>query len=157
MSVTITTSAADRFVCALVDNLAKREGLAGVDIISAFNPDARNETIQFVECEFEQEWGSIGNLRREEKFTWHGFVACVKPGGGEDVIRATRARVFALFAELEAELRRDPRVGDASDVKTANRAAQIMEGSLVQRAVPDADRACQLTFSVKAQGTLPTT
>lgn len=156
MTVTIATSAADRFVCALADNLAKREGLGGVLITTAWmGPENKVEAIEFLECEWDQEWGFLGNFRREERFTWHGIITSVMAGAGEDTVRAARARCYQILAEIEAELRRDPRVPDENDVQTANRAAQLESGLVAQGVTPDG-RGCVLTFAVKAAGTLPT-
>lgn len=156
MSVTITTSPVDRFVNTLVDNLRAREGLVGVLITTAWmGPESKNEAIEFMEAEEEQEWGQLGNRRRETTFTWHGFVGCTRPGSGDDTARLARARVYALFAELEAELRDDPMVHDETGAMTADRVAQVLSGNLIQGVDPDG-RWCQLTFAVRAKATLPT-
>lgn len=94
---------------ALADALAARAGLDSVQVATApLGKDTAREAIVLADGRASQEWGSIGAKSRDEELTIAGLVWVTRPGAGETVIRETRARAFALLAEIETHLREDP-------------------------------------------------
>ena len=67
------------------------------------------EMVELFGTDETQQWGALGNRRRTETYTVRGMVgAILESGAGEDVADAARARVYAILAELEDQLRTDP-------------------------------------------------
>lgn len=130
---------------ALADGLGDWPGLAGVQISSGYLGDeTAKESIQLTgPDDIGQEWAALGRKSKDETITLEGFAWTVQPGAGETAIRAARARVIALAAEVELFLKSDPSLGGV--VKwSAFKAAGLREG-----AHPDG-RSAQLTFTVEA-------
>src|SRR5487761_2653762 len=111
--MTTTTSQLHLVKNAIVDGLAMRAGLAGVQVASAYlGKDTKAESIQIgVGDELNQSWSQIGNRERQEDMIIRGIVWVMKPGADEAVIRTTRARAVALMAEIEDFFRVDPSIG----------------------------------------------
>ena len=143
------TSKVDAFVNALADALGERAGLAGVKIFTS--PDSaaldRSDCIQFIDAEMEQEWGMLGNRRREEMFTWHAAILCSKGGKTDAVARALRARCFEILGEIEDCLRVDPTVGSVVKV------SQLKNGRLEQGANSE-QLTCDFVFDIEVKASL---
>ncbi len=76
---------------------------------------AAKESIQLTDVTpATQEWGLIGNRRRNEEYTLNGLIWVLKAGKNETVIRAVRARAFELLAEVEDFLRVDPTIASTT-------------------------------------------
>ncbi len=110
----MSSSSVEAFLVALKALLVARTGLAGVGVFTAHpGDDLPPEALYVDRITTEQEWAAIGRQRREETVT--AFVIChvAKPGAGEDIATAARARVRELKAELEDALRADPGVSES--------------------------------------------
>jgi hypothetical protein len=76
---------------------------------------AAKESIQLTDVTpATQEWGLIGNRRRNEEYTLNGLIWVLKAGKNETVIRLARARAFELLAEVEDFLRLDPTIASTT-------------------------------------------
>ena len=147
--MTTTTSQLHVVKNAIVDGLAMRAGLAGVQVASAYlGKDTKAESIQIgVGDELNQSWSQIGNRERQEDMIIRGIVWVMKPGADEAVIRTTRARAVALMAEIEDFLRVDPSIGGLVKV------SEIVPKSCTEHANPDG-RMCQVDFDVHTMNRL---
>src|SRR6185436_2449320 len=138
--MTTETSKVHAFLNALVDGLNARPALIEktVQVASAWlgGDTDRNESIQFSDAEMSQEWGLLGNKRREETFTVAGSIGVHRAGKNEPVIREVRERVLVLLGEVEDFLRVDPSVGNVVKV------CQLKDGRMDQGAT-DEGRWCQ--------------
>lgn len=102
---------------ALADALEARAGLSGVLVTTGFVSDiGAQDSIQIYEADGEQSWGALGNKRREEEWELGGEIIAQRAGKGEDVIRETEVRAFAILAEMEAELRKNTSVATIADL-----------------------------------------
>lgn len=142
-----TTTRIDALKIALADALAARPALSGVQVGSAFLGDqSLRESIQLAgPDDITQEYAALGRspLAVDETLSLGGFVFVIRPGAGEDTIRAVRARAVALASEVEGTIRADPSLGAV--VKWARfRASGMREG-----AHPDG-RACLFDFTIEA-------
>lgn len=148
--MTTTTSGADAWMCAFADALTARAALSGVLITTGYVSDVgRQDAIQIGDTvEGDQEWGTLGNMRRREDFTVAGIIWVQRAGKGETVIRTVRARAFALLAEIEDELRVRPTV--TATVKLSS----ITHYNLDQGANSDG-RWAQMDFELKNWKDLP--
>jgi hypothetical protein len=113
---TVTTKAG-QVEDALVAQLQARVGLAGVqvDIGPLGDSSARGEWIQFGVGESAalsgaQEWGSLGNKRKDERVSITGRVFVASSGTGTNRLRDARDRALELMAEVEEQLRDDPKI-----------------------------------------------
>lgn len=89
------------------------------------------ELVGTVGTEATQQWGALGNRRKVETYTVHGFIGALVAGAGEDVADSARSRVYAILAEVEDYLRTDPRVNATvmrSQLASANLLQDIEEG-----------------------------
>lgn len=85
--------------------LSERPGLAGVTLRSGpFDASGVTEVLQLNEVIFEDDQVAHGPEHREYDFRVNGIIECLKPGAGEAVISAARARAFALMDEVESAL-----------------------------------------------------
>lgn len=108
MSGTVTTSKAAEFEDALIAQLQARPGLAGVQVdIGPLGDDSEAEHIQSVQVDSEEEWGALGNRRKEELIALTLAVQGEAPGAGAEAIREARDRCHTLIAEVAAQLRED--------------------------------------------------
>ncbi|MGN6811855.1 MAG: hypothetical protein ACTHMP_13370, partial [Thermomicrobiales bacterium] len=91
------------------------------------------EMVEFVGTmspEATQQWGALGNRRKTETYTVHAFIGALVPGAGEDVADQARDRAYAILAEIEDQLRIDPRVNGTvyrSQLASANLLQEIAE------------------------------
>lgn len=66
------------------------------------------EAVEFFGTDDTQAWGALGNRRRTETYTVRGLIGAVRPGAtdaAEASADAARARVYAILAEVEDDLR----------------------------------------------------
>ena len=148
--MTTTTSGVHAWLNAFADALGQRGALADVLITTGFVSDVgRRDAIQIGDSiEGEQEWGLIGNRRRDEKFRIGGIIWVQTAGKGEQVIRDARERAFVLLAEIEDELRLRPTVG------ATNKLSAITKYDVDQGATSDG-RWVQIDFEVSNWKLLP--
>lgn len=145
------TSMVHRVKCTLADGLSLRAALQGVQVTTAYvgKNTARLETIQLLDADGEQEWGALGNRRREERFNLEGVVQVQRPGQGEETSRATRGRAVELFAELEAYLGERPDLGALGP----SLVAQVSNWEMREGATPDG-RYCVIAFVIAVRCSL---
>lgn len=150
-----TTSKLDAAINWLADTLADRAGLAGVQIATGWlGADTSGvETIQILDGLARQQWGGIGRLSREEELEIRLVIFVRKPGGADSVIRATRARAFALLAEIEDAIRATAAAVSFGGIV---RKAQVTDIELEQGA-NSADRWAQLNVTIEADKRLIST
>jgi hypothetical protein len=150
-----TSSTINDFLNELQTRLCARDGLQGVEVLSAPIPfdQAAVESIQFSEVTDNQEPGTLGNRTRDESYTVTGFTWVAKYGAGEETIRQSRDRVFALLAEIEHELVNDFTVGRTVQW------ARVSTIDLYQGITPDGGRAARVEFTLAVQARIkrPTT
>lgn len=143
-----TTSKLATAINYLADALAARPGLAGVQVASGWlgADTSGTESIQITDGRSAQAWAALGRQSREETLTITVAIWVRRAGGGEAVIRETRARAFALLAELEDQLR-----GSTAGISLggAARSSQITGIDLNQGANPG-DRWCQIDATIEA-------
>lgn len=107
------TSSVPAYLATLRDRLNTRFAAAsGLTTVEAFAaPPGDPYPLEAVELYgvplHTQAWAAIGNRRRSESYTVEGVIGCVKPGAGEAVADAARARAYAILAIVEDELRVD--------------------------------------------------
>lgn len=89
---------------AIVDRLGGRDELAGVVVAGGPSAERAPEGIELWNADDEQETRTTGR-RKTSTVTIEGQAWAIRAGGGEAVVRAARARVFALTAEIEKMLR----------------------------------------------------
>lgn len=147
-----TTSGMHIWLVAMAAALAARANIVTWDVLVTTgwvsDIDRRDTLILGDPIEGEQEWGLLGNLRRDERFTVGGTILVQRAGKGESVIQATRERAVNILAELEDELRVRPTVGATVKV------AALTRYSIDQGADSDG-RWCQLEFEVSNWRDLP--
>lgn len=149
----VVTSMVADFMDTLADGLALREGLDGVGVMTgelsgANKPPREGILLAGVET-MGQEWESIGDMDREERFSIGWSIWAIKPGSGESVIRATRRRAFALLAEVETHLRENP------DLNFLIRVAEV-KPTLMWQDAHDSGRVCQIEGVIDVTADLPT-
>lgn len=110
-----TTSTVPAYLAALRDALnarfAANPTFAEVKAFAAPSGDdpLPLEMVELFGTDETQAWGALGNRRKTETYTVRGMVgAILESGAGEDVADAARARVYAILAELEDQVRTDP-------------------------------------------------
>ena len=109
-----TTSTVPAYLAALRDALNTRFAasptFASVKAYAAPAGDPLPlEMVELFGTDETQQWGALGNRRKTETYTVRGMIgAILESGAGEDVADAARARVYAILAELEDQLRTDP-------------------------------------------------
>jgi hypothetical protein len=131
-------------LCELRDRLAADPRLARVTIVTgAVDPDSAGpESIQFTEIEETAEWRQVGPLALEATATVTGFIWVVRPGGGEEAIRAARARADELRAVVLETLLADPTIGRTVE------SARVSGATYDQGVTGDGQRACRVTFRI---------
>lgn len=100
----VQTSAVPGIMDAIVDRLRGRDELVGVEVSGGPSADRGEEGIELWNADDEQEVRTTGR-RKTSTVTIQGQAWAIRAGGGEDVVRATRARTFALTGEIEKMLR----------------------------------------------------
>ena len=90
---------------AIIDVLSGAEDLASVTIRSGpFDATGVTEVLQLNEIIFEDDQATMGPANRDYDFRVNGVIECTKPGAGETVISAARARAFAIMDIVESTL-----------------------------------------------------
>lgn len=112
------------------------------------------ESIQLFGTSLNQQWGLLGNRRREEQYTVRGGIFVKRRGAGEDIADVVRDRVGELLAEVEDELRTTPNVGIASPRVIAEFSAS---GSEIDQGAEDDGRWCAIDFSIAVKASLTST
>lgn len=156
------TSRAAAIEDALIEQLQARPGLAGVqvEIGPLGDQEARNEWIQIGTAvagpglSSSQEWGALGNRRRDEAGTIHGGIFVQKAGAGPAVIRACRDRAWELLAEVEAQLREDPKITGLANHPPH---AQLTASEETRGMTPNNARYSVIEFTIEYSATLPRT
>lgn len=145
-----TTSSIPDVLDTLQTALSARSGLVGVQVVSGPLPagDTQPESIQLDGTDGFVEWGSFGNLRRQEEYEIIGLVYIEKPGAGEDVIRSARDRAFEILGEIESYLTANHKLGG---IVAASRISSI---AFDQGASPSGARVARITFTVEIRNTL---
>jgi hypothetical protein len=97
---------------------AEMAATSGYETVEVFSGDMGGETpreavLFFGTEDASQEWSTIGNLRKGERFTIDYAIWIVKPGAGETVIREARDRAVDIMAVIETYLRKSTVHGDA--------------------------------------------
>lgn len=153
----VTTSKVADIEDALITQLQAREGLEGVqvDIGPLGDQSARGEYIQLGVgigggVSVQQVWGALGNRRRDETGTIRGEIYVERPGAGAAVIRAARDRAWELLAEVEAQLREDPKINNLARVAA-------MQASEETRGIGPGNRQSVIQFTIEYEATLPRT
>jgi hypothetical protein len=96
----------------LTAQLEAREGLADVNILSAYLDDTqRRDALMLIDVEADQEWGALGNRRIDEDYVIRGAIWIYRRGSDDKVaMKAARDRAYAVFGELVEQVRGDPRI-----------------------------------------------
>lgn len=146
-----TTSGVHAWLNALADALEARPAIDDQVLVTTgyvADVDGRDAITLADSIDGEQEWGLLGNRRRDEKFTMGGVIWVKRAGKGEAVIRTVRERAWALLAEVEDELRVRP------DVTGTVKVAAITRYTLDQGPTSDG-RWCQIDFEIRNWKDLP--
>jgi hypothetical protein len=147
-----TTSGISAWINAFADAMAVRANIVSwnVQVVTGFVSDTdRRDSLQIGDIiEGEQEWGVIGNRRRDEKFRVNSIIWVNRPGKGDAVIRAARTRAFEILAEVEDELRL------RATVTATVKVAALTRYTVEQGASTDG-RWCQVDFEVSNWKDLP--
>lgn len=107
-----TTSTVPAYMVALRDRLNARfaatAGMAKVQVFAAPAGDPYPlEMVEFFSVpSHTQAWAALGNRRRSESYTIEGVIGSIAPGAGEVIADRVRARVYAILAIVEDELRK---------------------------------------------------
>lgn len=146
------TSSAPAAMDAFVEGMLARENVATwkLQVSSGYlgEDSSQKESIQLTHVSnANQEWGALGNRRREEEYTIHGFAWALAAGKNEPAIKAARDRAFELLAEVEDFLRLDPTIGNT--VKVAHLTAFPFD----QNANVNG-RYCQIDFEITCEKSL---
>ena len=137
---------------AFVAGMLARELIATdrVQVASGYlgEDSSQKESIQLTGAgSADQEWGALGNRRREETYVLQGLIWALAPGKNEKAIKAARDRAFELLAEVEDFLRTDPTIDNT--VKVSHLTAYPFEqGANVN------GRYCQIDFEITCEKSL---
>lgn len=132
------------FKTALREGLAALPALAEVQVTSAdMGKDTAREAIALLDGELTQEWAALGRGGKNETVEFDMGILIIKPGAGEAVIQAARARAFELLGIVESYLLGDPSVG------ATTRASALFTGRVTEGAGPQG-RVCGLMCRVTA-------
>lgn len=152
--MTTTTSALPDLLDALQDALASRPGLADVAVLSgpADADDLGKEYVTLAllnpPVALPQRYAGMNVQYKKEDLRIRCECRANQPGKGEDNLRLARRRVFAIFGEVEDELRTNPTLGlPAVDV------AQV-EDAEFQQGADDQGRIAVIEFSIIATTSL---
>jgi hypothetical protein len=138
--VATTTITAMR--AALIASLRDRPGLAGVQIGYGMPPGAlQREHILFGMVDAQQEYRALGTARKFEDYAATVFISVMREGTDQ---QATDERALSLLAEVEAELRADPTVGNT--VLTAEVSRYRMEPM-----ASDTTREARITLDIQTR------
>lgn len=149
-STTRIADAKDALCDMLLALTGSGEALEGVLIRSASDPKVQiHESIELMGEDFiDQEWAAIGRLARDESLTLTGRVYVRRPGTGESVIRATRARAVALVNAIE-----DAITGTGGDPTLGGtvKAARCQPVELFEGVSGQSDRVAMVRFEILTQ------
>ncbi|MGE4338200.1 MAG: hypothetical protein AB7E55_19810 [Pigmentiphaga sp.] len=144
-----TTSTIPAFMDALRSQLLAREGLAGVEVFTGpMGEDTPREAIVLFGTDASQEWGAIGNRRRDESYTVEAATWVKRPGAGEAAIKEARDRAFELIGEVENQLRTDPKA-NGTILKGA------VSGMVLLQGIDMDGRWAQVAFTIACDALLP--
>lgn len=131
-------------LCNLVDLLRADSRFAGVSVFSgAVDPDhAGPESVQITGIEETMEWRALGPGMLEAQATAPAMVWVTRPGGGEEAIRAARARADELRWALMDVLFSNITLGGVLH------SAYVSGASYDQGIAADGMRACRVTFQI---------
>lgn len=105
---------APAFLDALKAQLEAREGLSKVGIYTSPQNEEVTQSIEFgYRITGTQGWAALGQRARNDDYTVTGIIWIAQDGAGESAAKEARDRVYALFAELEAELSAGPWVDES--------------------------------------------
>lgn len=105
----MATTTVPAFLDALKAQLEARLALADVGIYTSPQNEEVTQSIEFgYRVNGTQGWAALGQRARNDDYTITGIIWIAKDGAGEAVAKEARDRVYALFAELEAQLRTAP-------------------------------------------------
>lgn len=123
------------------------EGVA-VRSAAALKADASTrEALELWETEADEDWRTLGNRRREEKYRISGAIYAIRQGNTETVIRAVRGRALAILNELKDALSDDVTIGGAVRVAALVR-------SQVKQDFTDNGRWCLIEFWIECEAHL---
>lgn len=142
-----TTWSMPEYLDNLVANLKARPGLDGVQLWSApiAEDELELEAIAFIDINSDEESAALGDARREEEYIIEGVIEVNIAGMGDDVAKEARDRAVELMAEIESEIRSDPRQGLAPSVV---RRSEVITINLRQR-VREKYRRCLVEFDIQ--------
>lgn len=131
--------------------LAARPALEdGVTILSGpsqLSDVKTRDLIELVKTRADENWRTLGRLRKEEKYEIEGAVYTTMAGAGETVIETVRARATALLDELKDTLADDPSIGGTVRVATLARSEMFQTFN-------DKGRGCGYEFWVSVEAHL---
>ena len=135
-------STAPAFKAAFVTALAARSGLSGVLVsYGAPLPNPPREHVTLGDLSGEQEFASLGAMRKYETFTLDVYVSVVREGSQQ---QACTERAFAIAAEIEDELRTNPTMSGTV------RVAEIATPFDLEEFASDTARQSVLSLGVRA-------
>lgn len=138
----MATSVVPTFMDTFCEQLRNRAGLAGAGIFSGpMGVDTPPRAIVLFSVDEGQDWGAIGNRRKDEQFTVDGATWIEVAGADEATIKTARDEAFALMAEVEDQLREDPAVNGVLQTAAIN-------GMRFEQGINPEGRWAQVTFTI---------
>lgn len=134
-------STAPAFKAALLTALGARAGLAGVTISYGAPLSAPREFIALADISGEQEFATLGALRKNETYTLEIYCSVLREGNQQ---QACTERCFELAAEIEDELRTNPTMSGTV------RVAQVRSPFSVEEFGSDQARQSILSLGIEA-------
>lgn len=134
-------STAPAFKAALLTALGARAGLAGVTISYGAPLSAPREFIALADISGEQEFATLGALRKNETYTLEIYCSVLREGNQQ---QACTERCFELAAEIEDELRTNPTMSGTV------RVAQLRSPFSVEEFGSDQARQSILSLGIEA-------
>lgn len=117
---------------ALRDSLQAMPALSDVIVSTVPLADTAGipESIEFGSLEQNQDYSALGNKRKKEEYTLHGWIIITKYGAGEQVGVEARDRAYDILGELDECLTVDPTVGGIVQKATLtnHRLTQVITG-----------------------------
>jgi hypothetical protein len=148
----LRTTTVTALMPALRDKLIVRPLLSGIAVSTGPLADSVGllESIEFGSLEQTQEYNAIGNKRKKEDYTLHGWIIIADYGADEETIVAVRNRAYDLLAELEDCLALDPTVNGTvlTATLTNHRLTQFITGETGNQ------RGVSLEFDISVKATL---
>lgn len=141
-------STAPQAKAAILTLLAGRPALATVDRRwggPTDEDDVLEEAIWLGDVSLEEDWGELGQRRKDETYTIDMTIAVRKYGDDE---QGTETRCWALLGEVEQALRADPSLGGL-----LNRRAELVSVSQTNRPAGPQQWGSAISCSVRCQAT----